>query len=88
MASSITTGWPTTCTRSNNSNGSWTIADKDVSEQTQAIRTKGVDKYKAELEVDETRYKGLQVTVPREGKKPLVATWGGISAQMGQQGNP
>lgn len=24
-------------------------------------------------------YKGLQHTVPREGKKPLVATWGGIS---------
>ncbi|MEL6660920.1 MAG: reverse transcriptase domain-containing protein [Bacteroidota bacterium] len=24
-------------------------------------------------------YKGLQHTVPRDGKKPLVATWGGIS---------
>jgi group II intron reverse transcriptase/maturase len=37
------------------------------------------DKYKAELIVDGHTYKGLQVTVPREGKKPLVATWGGIS---------
>jgi len=37
-----------------------------------------LDKYKAELVVGETTYKGLRVTVPRESKKPLVATWGGI----------
>jgi group II intron reverse transcriptase/maturase len=37
------------------------------------------DQFKAELVVDGTRYKGLQVTVPREGKEPLVAVWGGIS---------
>jgi hypothetical protein len=35
-------------------------------------------KYKAELDVNGKSYKGLQVRVPREGKKPLVATWGGI----------
>lgn len=35
-------------------------------------------KYKVELNVEGKKYKGLQVTVPREGKKPLVATWGGI----------
>ena len=35
-------------------------------------------KYKVELDVEGKKYKGLQVTVPREGKKPLVATWGGI----------
>ena len=35
-------------------------------------------KYQAELDSDGKIYKGLQVTVPREGKKPLVATWGGI----------
>lgn len=35
-------------------------------------------KYKAEIDVEGKKYKGLQVTVPREGKKPLVATWGGI----------
>lgn len=35
-------------------------------------------KYKTELDVEGKKYKGLQVTVPREGKKPLVATWGGI----------
>ena len=37
-----------------------------------------MDKYQAELVVEGTTYKGLRVTVPREGKPPLVATWGGI----------
>jgi AI2M/AI1M-like, HNH endonuclease/Type II intron maturase len=36
-------------------------------------------KYQAVLEINGIAYKGLQVTVPREGKKPLVASWGGIS---------
>jgi group II intron reverse transcriptase/maturase len=36
------------------------------------------NKYKAELDVDGVMYKGLRVMVPREDKKPLVATWGGI----------
>ena len=36
------------------------------------------EKYKAELNVDGVIYKGLRVVVSREGKKPLVATWGGI----------
>jgi AI2M/AI1M-like HNH endonuclease len=35
-------------------------------------------KYQVDLDIDGKTYKGLQVTVPREGKKPLVATWGGI----------
>jgi hypothetical protein len=35
-------------------------------------------KYPVDLDIDGKTYKGLQVTVPREGKKPLVATWGGI----------
>src|SRR5260221_11381840 len=34
--------------------------------------------YQAELDIDGKIYKGLQVTVLREGKKPLVATWGGV----------
>ncbi len=34
--------------------------------------------YQANLEVNRKKYKGLQVVVLREGKKPLVATWGGI----------
>ena len=36
-------------------------------------------KYKTDLEVNGKTYKGLQVHVLREGKKPLTATWGGIS---------
>jgi group II intron reverse transcriptase/maturase len=35
-------------------------------------------KYQAELDINGKKYKGLQVVVPREGKNPLVATWGGI----------
>jgi len=35
-------------------------------------------KYKATITVEGRLYKGLQVTIEREGKKPLVAQWGGI----------
>jgi group II intron reverse transcriptase/maturase len=45
------------------------------------------DKYKAELNVDGVIYKGLRVMVPREGKKPLVATWGGISLKWDIKAN-
>jgi hypothetical protein len=34
--------------------------------------------YRTQVEVDGKTYKVLQVTIEREGKKPLVATWGGI----------
>ena len=36
-------------------------------------------RYQATITVEGKPYKGLQVTVEREGKKPLVAQWGGIS---------
>ena len=39
------------------------------------------DKYKAEWEENGTAHRGLRVVIPREGKKPLMATWGGISLQ-------
>jgi group II intron reverse transcriptase/maturase len=35
-------------------------------------------RYGATLLVQGKKYKGLQASVPREGKPPLVATWGGI----------
>jgi len=35
-------------------------------------------RYKATFIVDEKSYEGLQVTIEREGAKPLVARWGGI----------
>ncbi|TMC90114.1 MAG: hypothetical protein E6J22_13445 [Chloroflexi bacterium] len=37
------------------------------------------DKYKAEWEENGTTHRGLRVVIPREGKNPLMATWGGIS---------
>jgi group II intron reverse transcriptase/maturase len=37
-----------------------------------------VRKYGAELMVDGKRYKGFQVILPRQDKKPLIATWGGV----------
>jgi group II intron reverse transcriptase/maturase len=36
-------------------------------------------KYQATFSIDEKPYKVLQVTIEREGKKPLVARWGAIS---------
>jgi group II intron reverse transcriptase/maturase len=36
------------------------------------------ERYATPVIVDDKRSKGLQATVLREGKKPLVATWGGI----------
>ncbi len=36
-------------------------------------------KYQAELVKDDKRYKVFQVIIPRQDKKPLVATWGGVS---------
>jgi group II intron reverse transcriptase/maturase len=35
-------------------------------------------KYRAKLLIEGRIYQGLQVAVTREGKKPLIATWGGI----------
>ena len=40
---------------------------------------KVVKKYRAEKVVGDTKYKVLQVSIPRQDKKPLVATWGGVS---------
>jgi group II intron reverse transcriptase/maturase len=40
---------------------------------------KVVKKYRAEKAVGDKKYKVLQVSIPRPDKKPLVATWGGVS---------
>jgi group II intron reverse transcriptase/maturase len=40
--------------------------------------SKVYEKYGASIEVNGKKYKALQVVIPREEKKPLVATWGGI----------
>jgi group II intron reverse transcriptase/maturase len=36
-------------------------------------------KYQTEMEVEGKQYKVFQVVIPRAGKKPLVATWGGVT---------
>jgi group II intron reverse transcriptase/maturase len=50
-----------------------TLAAKEQTPVTQVYR-----RYQATITVAGKPYKGLQVTVGREGKKPLVAQWGGI----------
>ena len=40
--------------------------------------TQVYEKYQAEIEASGKTYKGLRVIVSREGKDPLMATWGGI----------
>lgn len=51
---------------------------KTLARKHQISVAKVYKKYQANLDIRGKSYKGLQVTVPREGKKPLVATWGGI----------
>jgi group II intron reverse transcriptase/maturase len=51
---------------------------KTLAAKHQTKTSKIAKKYKAELEVDGRRYQVLQVVIPREEKKPLVATWGAI----------
>lgn len=46
------------------------------------------DQYRTEMETEGKKRKVLQVLVPREGKRPLVATWGGISLSWDIQANP
>jgi hypothetical protein len=43
------------------------------------------DQHKTTLDVGGTTYQVLQVTVPREGKSPLIATWGGIPLKWDDQ---
>jgi len=51
---------------------------KTLASKLQMTVTQVARKYGTELEVDGRKYKGFQVVIPREERKPLVATWGGI----------
>src|SRR5260370_22969479 len=51
---------------------------KTLARKHQISVAKVYQKYQANLDIQGKSYKGVQVTVDREGKKPLVATWGGI----------
>jgi hypothetical protein len=55
-----------------------TSLTKTLAQKHKTTVTKIYGKYRTEIEGEGRKYKVLQVTVPREGKKPLVATWGGI----------
>jgi hypothetical protein len=54
---------------------------KTLAHKHQTSVQKMCDQYKAEWEENGTIHRGLRVVIPREGKKPLIATWGGISLQ-------
>ena len=56
-----------------------TSLTKTLSSKHKMTTSQIFEKYRAELVVDGQKYKGLQVSIPRQDKKPLVATWGGIS---------
>jgi hypothetical protein len=43
------------------------------------------ERYHATIQTEHGPRKGLQVEVPREGKKPLVAIWGGITLKRRKQ---
>lgn len=55
-----------------------TSLTKTLASKFQISVPKVYDKYETTLVVDGEPYKVLQVTKEREGKKPLVARWGGI----------
>jgi len=46
------------------------------------------DRYRADLMVNGTRYKGLRVVVPRGDKPPLIATWGGVPLKWSRTARP
>jgi group II intron reverse transcriptase/maturase len=52
---------------------------KTLANKFQMPLPKVVKKDKAEKVIDDKKYKVLQVSIPRRDKKPLVATWGGVS---------
>nr|WP_233097862.1 group II intron reverse transcriptase/maturase [Dictyobacter vulcani] len=56
-----------------------TSLTKTLAHKNKVTVSKIYARYKADIQIGETLYKGLRVTVPRKDKKPLVAIWGGIS---------
>lgn len=50
---------------------------KTIAEKQQISVMKVYQKYGTKVKVGRKSYKAIQVVVPREGKKPLIATWGG-----------
>jgi len=44
-------------------------------------------KYQTTIQNEDGAFKGLQILVPREGKKPLIAQWGGITLKRKMSAN-
>ncbi len=65
-----------------------TSLTKTLAHKHQTSVAKIYQKYQARMTVKGKEQKVLQVIVPREGKKPLVATWGGIALTWNIQANP
>ncbi len=55
-----------------------TSLTKTLARKLKITVTQVYKKYETNLEVEGRTYKGLQVVIPREGKDPLTAEWGGI----------
>jgi len=62
-----------------------TSLTKTLSRKLRISVSKVYRRYQTTVQTERGPYKALQVTVPREGKKPLVATWGGISLAHDRQ---
>src|SRR5205823_3413272 len=58
--------------------GHGSLAHQTLARKFQITVPQVYKRYQATLRTGKQPYKGLQIVVPREGKNPLVATWGGI----------
>lgn len=58
-----------------------TSLTKTLAAKLRVAVSKVYERYHATFLVNQRTYKGLEVTIQREGKKPLIAQWGGIPLQ-------
>jgi len=68
----------------------WTMETsltKTLARKLKITVTKVYRKYEVNLNVDGKTYKGLRVAIPREGKDPLIAEWGGIPLKWDMEAN-
>jgi group II intron reverse transcriptase/maturase len=61
---------------------------KTIAEKQKTSVIKVYQKYGTKVKVGTKNYKAIQVVVPRKGKKPLIATWGGQPIRPEIKGNP
>lgn len=61
---------------------------KTIAEKQKTSVIKVYQKYGTKVKVGMKNYKAIQVVVPRKGKKPLIAIWGGQPIRPEIKGNP